>query len=273
MNPSLNHCFLLHQRPYRETSVIVDLLTESEGRVSVVCRGVRGSGNKAASLRSTLQPFAALSVAWSGKSSLKSLRSAEVTCLAPRFLQHQLYAALYLNELLIRLFQHGESHVNLFAEYRHAIAELAEVDLSDSTGAGIGIGIGTGTGIGSTEIPLRRFEFKLLATLGFEVDLHFDAVTGQPIEAKGLYHFHSEFGFSQQSFTEAIPDTMAELKKEQQVSSQLKELVVGDHLQALQQQDYSRPEVRRTAKLVMRAALAPHLGGRALKSRELYSKK
>ena len=258
MNHSLNHCFLLHQRPYRETSVIVDLLTESEGRVSVVCKGVRGSGNKAASLRSTLQPFAALSVAWSGKSSLKSLRSAEVTCLAPRFLQHQLYAALYLNELLIRLFQHGESHINLFAEYRHAITELAQVDLNES---------------GSTEIPLRRFEFKLLATLGFEVDFSFDAVTGQPIEMQGLYHFHSEFGFSQQSFIEAIPDTMAELKKEQQVSSQLKELIVGDHLLALQQQDYSRVEVRRSAKLIMRAALAPHLGGRALKSRELYSKK
>jgi len=258
MNHSLNHCFLLHQRPYRETSVIVDLLTESEGRVSVVCKGVRGSGNKAASLRSTLQPFAALSVAWSGKSSLKSLRSAEVTCLAPRFLQHQLYAALYLNELLIRLFQHGESQINLFAEYRHAITELSEVDLTES---------------GSAEIPLRRFEFKLLATLGFEVDFSFDAVTGQPIESQGLYHFHSEFGFSQQSFMEAIPDGMAELKKEQQVSSQLKELIPGDHLLALQQQDYSRAEVRRSAKLIMRAALAPHLGGRALKSRELYSKK
>ena len=258
MNHSLNHCFLLHQRPYRETSVIVDLLTESEGRVSVVCKGVRGSGNKAASLRSTLQPFAALSVAWSGKSSLKSLRSAEVTCLAPRFLQHQLYAALYLNELLIRLFQHGESQINLFAEYRHAITELSEVDLTES---------------GSAEIPLRRFEFKLLATLGFEVDFSFDAVTGQPIENQGLYHFHSEFGFSQQSFMEAIPDGMAELKKEQQVSSQLKELIVGDYLLALQQQDYSRAEVRRSAKLIMRAALAPHLGGRALKSRELYSKK
>tara|TARA_B110000879_G_C11158088_1_gene507822 strand:- start:1346 stop:2122 length:777 start_codon:yes stop_codon:yes gene_type:complete len=258
MNNSLNHCFLLHQRPYRETSVIVDLLTESEGRVSVVCRGVRGSGNKAASLRSTLQPFAALSVAWSGKSSLKSLRSAEVTCLAPRFLQHQLYAALYLNELLIRLFQQGEAQVNLFSEYRHAITELSNVDLTEA---------------GSTEVPLRRFEFRLLATLGFEIDFYFDTVTGQPIDPKGLYHFHSEFGFSQQSFIEAIPDTMAELKKEQQVSSQLKELVLGDHLLALQQQDYSRVEVRRSAKLIMRAALSPHLGGRALKSRELYSRK
>jgi DNA repair protein RecO (recombination protein O) len=66
---------------------------------------------------------------------------------------------------------------------------------------------------------------------------------------------------------------MAELKKEQQVSSQLKELVLGDHLLALQQQDYSRVEVRRSAKLIMRAALSPHLGGRALKSRELYSRK
>lgn len=262
MSNPLNQCFLLHQRPYRETSVIVDLLTESEGRVSVVCRGVRGSGNKAAALRGTLQPFAALSVSWSGKSSLKSLRSAEVTRFAPRFSQHQLYAALYLNELLMRLFQHGESQVNLFAEYRHAIAELAA--LSES--------VSDGCGANNAEIPLRRFEFKLLETLGFEIDFYYDAVTGQPIEPNGVYHFHSEFGFSQKSFTEAIPDTMAELKKEQRVNSQLKELIPGDHLMALQQQDYSREEVRRAAKLIMRAALTPHLGGRALKSRELYSR-
>ena len=270
MSNSLNRCFLLHQRPYRETSVIVDLLTESEGRVSVVCKGVRGSGNKAAALRGTLQPFAALSVAWSGKSSLKSLRSAEVTRFAPRFSQHQLYAALYLNELLMRLFQHGESQVNLFAEYRHAIAELAEVNQSGSNNTDVNSDVNAGAN--SAEVPLRRFEFKLLETLGFEIDFYYDAVTGQPIEPTGLYHFHSEFGFSQKSFIEAIPDTMAELKKEQQVSSQLKELIVGDNLIALQQQDYSRVEVRRAAKLIMRAALAPHLGGRALKSRELYSR-
>ena len=265
MSKPLNQCFLLHQRPYRETSVIVDLLTECEGRVSVVCKGVRGSGNKAAALRSTLQPFAALSIAWSGKSSLKSLRSAEVTRFAPRFSQHQLYAALYLNELLMRLFQHGESQVNLFAEYRHAIAELAGVNQSGTNGA-------SNSATNSAEVPLRRFEFKLLETLGFEIDFYYDAVTGQPIEPKGLYHFHSEFGFSQKPFFEAIPDTMAELKKEQQVNSQLKELIVGDHLIALQQQDYSKEDVRRAAKLIMRAALAPHLGGRTLKSRELYSR-
>ncbi|MGB2272341.1 MAG: DNA repair protein RecO [Pseudomonadales bacterium] len=261
MSNSLNACFLLHQRPYRETSVIVDLLTETEGRISVVCKGVRGSGKKATALRSTLQPFAVLSVAWSGKSSLKSLRSAEVTCLAPRFSQHQLYAALYLNELLMRLFQHGESQVNLFSEYRHAIADLAAIDQSDN-----------GISSASAEIPLRRFEFKLLETLGFEIDFYFDAVTGKAIDANGQYHFHSEFGFSQQPFTEAIPDSLAELKKEQQVSSQLKTLIAGDHLLALQKQDYSRAEVRRTAKLVMRVALAPHLGGRTLKSRELYAR-
>lgn len=264
MSNPLNQCFLLHQRPYRETSVIVDLLTESEGRVSVVCKGVRGSGNKAAALRSTLQPFAALAVAWSGKSSLKTLRSAEVTRFAPRFSQHQLYAALYLNELLMRLFQHGESQVSLFDEYRHAITELAEVNLSSSGP--------NNDGMNNAEIPLRRFEFKLLQTLGFEIDFYFDAVTGQSIEPNGLYHFHSEIGFSQQSFLEAIPDTMAELKQQQRISGQLKELISGDHLLALQQQDYSQVAVRRSAKLIMRAALAPHLGGRALKSRELYSR-
>ncbi len=252
MSTPLQRCFLLHQRAYRETSVIVDLLCESEGRVSVVCKGVRGSGNKSASLRSVLQPFAMLAVQWSGKSSLKSLRSAEVLEQAPWLSQHQLYAALYLNELLMRLFQQGELHADLFQHYHSAIADLSRSDAADRS---------------STEIPLRRFEFTLLATLGFEVDLFYDSSSGEPVLADKSYHFHGEFGLSNienaslDSDGQAIPQS-----KKNSVP------ILGQHILALQQQDYSDDAVRRAAKKIIRLALAPHLGGRPLKSRELYAR-
>lgn len=240
MSVFFHQCFLLHQRAYRETSVIIDLLSETEGRVSLVCKGVRGSGKKSAMLRSVLQPFAGLAVSWSGKSDLKSLRQAEVLVPAPQFSQHQLFAALYLNELLVRLFQQGESHIDLFQEYRSAIADLALADASDMS---------------HTEIPLRRFEFKLLATLGFEVDLAYDAGSGECVEATAFYRYTSDIGLNKVLG-----------------NSRHSDLIAGEDLLALHSHDYSRESVRRAAKKIVRIALAQHLGGKPLKSRELYSK-
>lgn len=240
MSVLFHQCFLLHQRPYRETSVIIDLLSETEGRVSLVCKGVRGAGKKSAMLRSVLQPFAGLAVSWSGRSELKSLRQAEVLVQAPRFSQHQLFAALYLNELLVRLFQQGESHIDLFQEYRNAIADLALAVASDKS---------------HTEIPLRRFEFKLLATLGFEVDLAYDVASGKPVDAAAFYRYTSDIG---------VCKALANGRRS--------DLIAGEDLLALYSQDYSSESARRTAKKIVRIALAPHLGAKPLKSRELYAR-
>ena len=263
MNAPLHHCFLLHQRPYRETSVIVDLLTQTEGRVSLVCKGVRSSGNKAAGLRSVLQPFARLAISWSGKSALKSLRSAEVLRSSPQFSQHQLYAALYLNELLMRLFQHGELQMDLFDEYQHAIEQLTRVEAGNQL---------------ATEQALRRFEFGLLATLGFEVDFHHDNLSGEAIASNKQYVYQAETGFTcvaedvgnNSEANDYAEGQGSDLDRPRQ--RHMIDTVAGAHIIALQQQDYRDAAVRKLAKKIIRIALAPHLGDRPLKSREFYAR-
>ncbi len=241
MTTLLHKAYLLHQRSFRETSVIVDLLTETEGRVSAVCKGVRGGGKKASSMRSILQPFSELSVQWTGKTELKSLRLVETVATAPRLSQYRLYAALYLNELLVRLFQPGESHMGLFENYSHAVNDLSLSNEAEQ---------------GSTEIPLRRFELKLLSVLGFGIDFSFEANTGEDINGSRHYLFESDVGF-----TEVDP-----------VDKKIgRSGIKGDILLALHRQDLSDPLVRKIAKKIIREALAPHLGGRPLKSRELYA--
>ena len=47
--------YVLHARPWRETSLLVEVLAEHEGRLGLVARGVQGA--KRHVLRAALQPM------------------------------------------------------------------------------------------------------------------------------------------------------------------------------------------------------------------------
>lgn len=71
--------FVLHSRPFSETSLLLDLFSESEGRVRVLAKGAR---SRRSQLKGTLQPFTPLLVRWSGRGEVKTLRNAEAVSLA-----------------------------------------------------------------------------------------------------------------------------------------------------------------------------------------------
>ena len=56
--------YILHHRPYRDTSRIFEVLTRDHGRLSLFARGVRGPKAKLASI---LQPFQMLLLSWTGR--------------------------------------------------------------------------------------------------------------------------------------------------------------------------------------------------------------
>lgn len=60
--------FVLHGRPYSETSLLLDLFTEGHGRVRLLAKGAR---SKRSSLKGALQPFTPLLVRWGGKGKSK----------------------------------------------------------------------------------------------------------------------------------------------------------------------------------------------------------
>nr|WP_297458800.1 DNA repair protein RecO [uncultured Halomonas sp.] len=91
--------YLLHKRPYRETSALVELITLDHGRVSAVAQGVQRAGSKS---RTRLQPFAPLHVTWIGAGELKRLRLMESNGSAALLAGEGLLCGLYANELLIR---------------------------------------------------------------------------------------------------------------------------------------------------------------------------
>ena len=160
--------YVLHQRPYRESSVLVDLLTAENGRLAAVCKGVRGGGKRAALLRGGLQPFTLIKVEWTGKSELKSLRSAEALSVSPQLSQQFLYAAMYVNELMVRLFQAGEAHEHLFVSYKEVIETIVRGNsmlirsTSKADQEGERLVSDSASGEQQLQVALRYFEFQLL---------------------------------------------------------------------------------------------------------------
>ena len=71
--------FVLHSRPWSETSLMLDVFTEESGRVRLVAKGAR---SKRSSLKGALQPFTPLLLRFGGRGEVKTLRSAEAVSLA-----------------------------------------------------------------------------------------------------------------------------------------------------------------------------------------------
>ena len=165
--------FVLHRRNYRETSLLLDLLTRDFGRVGVVARGARGARRGAGG---ACQPFQPLLVSWSGRSELKTLVSAEAVATAPAIAGERLYSALYVNEVLVRVLPQGDAHAQLFHAYAALLPELA--------------------GAADLEPRLRAFELLLLRELGYGLEFDRDCATGGVLEPAGAYLFQAAEGFS-----------------------------------------------------------------------------
>ena len=133
--------FVLHSRPYRETSLLVEYFSARAGSgVSGRQRCERAQDTRCATTAALLQPFTPLACSWSGRSELKTLTGCEIQGPAVRLVGTRLYSGLYINELLVRLFHHEDPHETLFDEYWRVLAALVGEEVE--------------------ELVLRRFEFR-----------------------------------------------------------------------------------------------------------------
>jgi DNA repair protein RecO (recombination protein O) len=221
--------FVLHGRPYSETSLMLDLFTEGEGRMRVLAKGARG---RRSNLKGCLQPFTPLLVRWAGRGEVKTLRNAEPVSLALPLSGSILYSGLYINELLSRVLEHQTNYSALFFDYLHCLQSLAGSD-------------------GSPEYALRQFELAILAHLGYGVDFFHCAGSGQPVSATMTYRYREEKGFIASLVVDHYSFT-------------------GRQLLALAHREFPDADTLRAAKRFTRIALKPYLGGKPLKSRELF---
>lgn len=220
--------FILHRRDYTESSLLLDVFTEDHGRISLLAKGAR---RPRSALKGILQAFTPLSLTWSGKSGLATLRQAEALSLGIPLYGVNLYSAMYVNELIGRVIQPNSPYPELFHDYLTVLTELAQAS--------------------NPEPALRRFELGLLQALGYGVDFLHCAGTGEGIDPKMTYRYREQKGF------------IASVRIDQLTFK-------GNELIAISERRFSTKEELQAAKRFTRIALKPYIGGQPLKSRELF---
>lgn len=224
--------YVLHQRPYRNTSLLIEAFTADAGRIGLVARGARRGGSR---IRPLLEPFRPLLLSWSGRGELHTLTNVESEGWRAPPTGRALLAGFYCSELILRLLGRDDPNPGAFAAYDRAVTALARASEP-------------------AEPALRRFELQLLDALGYAPPLTTDIATGEAVQPDVEYDYLAEQG----------PRAAGEVRAEGVVR------VPGAHLRALAAGELEDAAVLQSARRILRAALQPHLGNRPLHSRELY---
>jgi DNA repair protein RecO (recombination protein O) len=232
MRVALAPAFILHRRPYRETSMLLDVFSEEHGRVSLIAKGVRTT--KSTSRASLMQPFVPLLISWQGRTELMTLTLVETNGSSISLRGDCLLAAFYLNELLNYLLPKQDPHPNLYSAYYATLSALQTHPLQEKA--------------------LRIFEKKILEELGYGLQLS-RTVNNSHFSKDEYYKFYPEHGF--------------ELCKND-INQSDTTIFAGQSLLAIAQEQLSEENIIKDAKRLMRLALKPLLVGKELNSRSLF---
>ncbi len=225
-----DRAYVLHSRAYRNSSLIVDVLTREYGRLSLVAKGAKVGKSP---LASKLQPYHLLFLEWGGQGELQTLYKAEADSHSHQVLTGDvLYHGFYLHELLMRLLHRHDPHPELFDDYARCLRALVQAEHKD--------------------VPLRYFELQLLESLGYGANLLQETQQDRAVSPEQDYYYLIELGPVR---IEGMP--MDALQ------------VSGETLIALAQHKLTQNRQRNEAKLLMRSILDHYLGDRPLKAREL----
>jgi DNA repair protein RecO (recombination protein O) len=234
MREQQQSAFVLHQRNYSETSLLLEVYTRRHGRVGLIAKGARRPSSK---VRGVLKPFQPLLLGYSGRGELMVLTGAETDGPDVELLGTALYCGFYLNELLMRLLHRHDPHEALYDRYGAALEGLRNNS--------------------SYEAVLRVFEKHLLSELGYGLMLEREGDSRDPVVADAIYDYLLERGPVRVQHPELSPRLHGAR-------------VRGASLLALAAEQLEDNTVLREVKALMRAALAPHLGDKPLHSRRLF---
>ena len=173
INSDWDECFLLHHRPHGETSLIVDVFTKKNGKMSIIAKGAKKPTSK---FFGYLTPFTKLKITYTGRSELKTLTNIDRDFSeSTNSLSKTSYSLLYINELLIRLLPKDAVHEDLFLLYESFLLKIHSGE--------------------NIELTLRSFELDMLEMLGYGLDFENEIDKNQSIDVNKNYSFIPERGF------------------------------------------------------------------------------
>lgn len=229
----LEPAFVLHARPYRDSSLLVETFSRGHGRLGLIARGARRPNSR---VRGLLQPFVPLLLSWRGRGELGTLIGAEVAGNAVPLSGSAAIIGFYLNELLHRFVHRHDPEPALFVHYSATLERIGRER--------------------DPEPALRIFEKRLLEAVGYALELEREADTGTAIDPCARYRYTMDAGPKR-----TTSETLSGL------------CVSGSTLLALAREQLAEPRTLKEAKHLLRSIIDEHCGGHGLASRKLWRRK
>ena len=165
----------MHSTNFGESSLIVTFFSLDFGLIKLVAKGAKLKNSKFSNLK---VPGVTFKIEFGGRSELKNLYTCE-TIDSQIIKESNFKIYLYLNELILKTLELEapmklifNSLINLFKDIENVKDPLEK------------------------ELKLRRFEYGLIAELGYEFSLLYDN-TGKKIEESKFYKFIPSRGFQE----------------------------------------------------------------------------
>ena len=168
--------FILHHRPFRDSSQILDIVTRDYGKIALVARGSRGSKSRLAGL---LRPFSPLRISWVARSDLGTLTGAESAGNPLGLHGDAILSAFYVNELLLNFLHRHDPQPEIYGLYAEVIRALGSTS--------------------NFSRCLRMFELEFLGLLGYAGDRHPNlrrhlSVQASAANPETIRFYHDQFG-------------------------------------------------------------------------------
>ncbi len=253
-----HEAYVLHSRPYRETSSLLDLWVRDLGRIKCVAKSSRQPKK-----HKNLDLFERISVQLYGRGELKTIYQWDHLD-TPGFLSGaHLASAMYLNELLVNLMALDDPYDSLFDIYANTIRDLVRYP-------------------DQLQPSLRNFEFALFDALGYGLNLDYFTAYLDEVKVgsqRDLYGFYLDFeeGWQPVSRVDNYPIhysnsyTAASRNFVSAPGSANSVLYEPQMLAAIAQKRWMKPGVLRVAKMLSRQVLAHMMGRKQLYSRQLLA--
>lgn len=138
--------YILNRRPFRDSSLLLDIFTADFGRICCVARPAKKRGKI---VKGDTEPFRYLKLQWTGKGDVQTLVEADEQG-RHKIPPSEMTLGLYINELLLLLTKQHVLQPELFSAYKYTLHKLHDADINRQI--------------------LMRFEIYLLASFGYAVD-------------------------------------------------------------------------------------------------------
>ncbi len=233
-----DQAYVLHVKAYRETSAIVKVFSSQYGIISGVLKGVYNNRKQSAQQRSALQIGNKIDLQWQGGAELKTLYQVEPVQAYTMLSTKIFFCLSYIHELLMHLLPAEEPAPEIFHCYQRLL--LFFIEAEDER-----------RGMNEVEKQLRCFELDLLHALGYGIDFLWDTEAEEDIKSDQIYTV-----VAAQGIKPAQPEDRIRLS--------------GKELNLINDRVFDDRAILKKAKTICRLLLDDCLGGRKLKTRQLY---